>query len=277
MATVSVAAILRAAHFSPNSVASDAAIMNAVAAEVRRRGLTVNVYSEEQFIESGIGREPIVMAMVRDARSLERLAALEAEGRLVLNSAQAIAQCARRPMTRLFERAAIPMPPTVVVETNKDVRRQLEAMGMGLCWVKRADCQTVHKEDVARARHIQEAQEILSEFFIRKIPTAIVAAHVPGLHVKFYGVSDIFFHYYFSSGLPAPASFSPDDLRQVCQRAASAVDIVVYGGDAVVDPETGDFVIVCFNDWPGFAPCRPQAAKAICKFVATHARKLLRK
>lgn len=277
MSAVSVAAILRAAHFSPNSVASDAAILNAVAAEVRRRGVTVNVYSEEQFIESGIGREAIVMAMVRDPRSIERLAALEAGGRLVLNSAQAIAQCARRPMIRLFERAGIPMPQTLVVDTNQDIRPQLEKLGIGACWVKRADCQTIHKEDVARARHAQEAQEILSEFFIRKIPTAIVAAHAPGLHVKFYGVADGFFHYYFSSGQPAPALFSGERLREVCQRAASAVDVVVYGGDAVVDPETGNFMIVCFNDWPGFAPCRPQAAKAICKHVATHARKLLRK
>ncbi len=277
MSTVSVAAILRAAHFSPNSVASDAAIMNTVAAEVRRRGVTVNVYSEEQFIKSGIAREAIVMAMVRDPRSIERLASLEDSGRLVVNSAQAIAQCARRPMTRLFERAGIPMPPTLVVATDQDVRSQLCQLGPGPFWVKRADCQTVHKEDVARARHAQEAQEILSEFFIRQIPTAIVAAHAPGLHVKFYGVADSFFYYYFSSGQPAPESFSEERLRQVCQRAAAAVDVVVYGGDAVVDPSTGNFVIVCFNDWPGFAPCRTQAAKAICKHVANHARKLLRK
>ncbi|MDE6229818.1 MAG: hypothetical protein K2M40_08540, partial [Muribaculaceae bacterium] len=86
MASISVAAILRAARFSPNSVASDAAILNTVAAEVRRRGVGVNVYSEEQFIESGIGSEAIVMAMVRDPRSISRLAALEAQGRLVVNS-----------------------------------------------------------------------------------------------------------------------------------------------------------------------------------------------
>ena len=277
MASISVAAILRAARFSPNSVASDAAILNTVAAEVRRRGVGVNVYSEEQFIESGIGSEAIVMAMVRDPRSISRLAALEAQGRLVVNSSQAIAQCARATMTRLFEREGIPMPPTLVVATNVDIRRQLEEMGIGACWIKRADCQTVHKEDVARARHPQEAQEILSEFFIRNIPVATVAAHVPGLHIKFYGVANDFFHSYFSGNGAAPAGFAGERLREVCSRAARAVDTVVYGGDAIVDPATGDFCIVCFNDWPGFAPCRPQAAKAICKHVASHARKLLRK
>ena len=277
MASISVAAILRAARFSPNSVASDAAILNTVAAEVRRRGVGVNVYSEEQFIESGIGSEAIVMAMVRDPRSISRLAALEAQGRLVVNSSQAIAQCARATMTRLFEREGIPMPPTLVVATNVDIRRQLEEMGIGACWIKRADCQTIHKEDVARARHPQEAQEILSEFFIRNIPVATVAAHVPGLHIKFYGVANDFFHYYFSGNGAAPAGFDGERLREVCSRAARAVDTVVYGGDAIVDPATGDFCIVCFNDRPGFAPSRPQAAKAICKHVASHARKLLRK
>lgn len=217
------------------------------------------------------------MAMVRDPRSIERLAALESQGRLVINSSQAIAQCARATMTRLFEREGIPMAPTLVVATNVDIRRQLEELGIGACWIKRADCQTVHKEDVARARHPQEAQEILSEFFIRNIPTAIVAAHVPGLHIKFYGVASDFFHYYFSGSGAAPEGFDAEKLRDVCRRAARAVDTVVYGGDAIVDPSTGDFRIVCFNDWPGFAPCRPQAAKAICKYVASHARKLLRK
>ncbi len=277
MSSVCVAAVFRAARFSPNSVASDAAILNTVAAEVRRRGVAVNAYSEEQFIENGIKGEPIVMAMVRDPRSLRRLADLEARGCLVVNSAQAIAQCARASMVRLFQSAGVPMPLTLVVQTDQDIRPQLEQLGVGACWIKRADCQTIHKEDVARARHPQEAQEILSEFFIRKIPTAIIAADVAGLHIKFYGVGSDFFHYYFSGDMTPPEGFDADALRSACQLAARAVDVVVYGGDAIVDAADGTFKIVCFNDWPGFAPCRPRAAKAICKHVAAHARKLLRK
>lgn len=275
--TVSVAAIFRAGRFSPNSVASDAAVLSQVAAEVRRRGVAVNLYTEEQFIESGIGSEAIVMAMVRDPRSLHRLSDLEAAGRLVVNSARAIAQCARSQMMPLFQSAGIPMPQTIVVNTNQDIRQRLEQLRITRCWVKRADCQTVHKEDVARARHPQEAQEILSEFFVRKIPQAIVAEHLPGLHIKFYGVGSDFFHFYFSDGLVPSAGFNPQQLKETCQRAARAVELVVYGGDAIVDPLSGDFKIVCFNDWPGFAPCRAEAAKAICKHVAFHARKLLRR
>lgn len=279
MSAIAVAGILRGGHFSPNNVSCDAAILNDVAAGLRRRGLTVNVYSEEQFIAHGIGAEPIVMAMTRDERSTTRLLALEGRGRIVINSGHGIAHCARANMVRIFEREGIPQPPTFVVATDEDVRRRLKDAGIERCWVKRADCQTIHKEDVAHARHIEEAQELLSEFFIRGIRQATVARHIAGLHVKFYGVGATdFFHYYFTADSPQiPAQFDADAFGATCSRAAASLGVTVYGGDAIVDPLTGSFVIISFNDWPGFAPCRQQAAKAIIRHIASHARKLLKR
>lgn len=277
--SVTVAAILRGGNFSPNNVSCDAAIINAVASELRRRGIPVNIYSEEQFIAHGIGAEPIVMAMTRDERSTTRLLALEGRGRIVVNSGHGIAHCARANMVRIFDHEGIPQPETLVVNTDEDVSKRLRALGIERCWVKRADCQTIHKEDVARARHVQEAQELLSEFFIRGIRLATVARHLSGLHIKFYGVDTTgFFHYYFTADDPTvPAGFNADEFRRVCERAARALGVVIYGGDAIVDPADGSFRIISFNDWPGFAPCRQQAAKAIAKYVATHARKLMKR
>lgn len=274
---VSVAAILRAGHFSPNNVGRDAAILNDVAAELRRKGLTVNVYSEEQFIAHGIDNERIVMTMTRDVRSTSRLLALERQGCVVVNSGHAITHCIRSNMVRIFEREGIPQPPTLPVNTDEDVRRQLEAGGYGVCWVKRADCQTIHKEDVVRARHIEEAQELLSEFFIRGVKNAVVAQNVEGLHLKFYGVENTdFFNMFFTGNAPAEGIPDGEELRRVCGRAARALGVTVYGGDAVVNPVTGEFCIVSFNDWPGFAPCRKEATKAIAKYVAAQARKLIK-
>ena len=277
MANVAVAGILRAGKFSPNHVGSDAAILNAVAALLRRRGITVNLYSEDQFIAHGIESEQIVMAMTRDERSISRLHNLEDQGRIVINSGYGISHCARGNMVRIFAREGIPQPETLVVSTDENVKSKLDQMGFERCWVKRADCQTVHKEDVACARHAQEAQDLLGEFFIRGIRTAVIARDVHGSHVKFYGVVGTdFFHCYLSRGGNSDA-LDAEELRVVCTKAAKALGVEVYGGDAMVDPTTGSFVIVSFNDWPGFAPCREDAAKGICKLVSAHARKLMKR
>lgn len=277
MAGISIAGILRAGMFSPNHVGNDAAILNAVAALLRRRGLTVNLYSEEQFIAHGLqGDERIVMNMCRDERSIARLHALEDSGHTVINSGYAIANCARCRAVGLLERAGIPQPPTLVVPTNENARERIEALAGGRCWVKRADAQTIHKEDVTPARNAAEAQELLSEFFIRGIRTAAVSAHVGGEELKFYGVrgTDFFHHYFVHSSVE---SFDPADFRQTCRKAADALGVDVYGGDAIVDPATGRFVIISVNDWPSYAVCRDDAARGIARLIAARARKLLKR
>lgn len=280
MSDITIAAILRGVAFSPNNVGSDSAILNAVAAGLRRRGFPVNIYSEEQFIAHGIGSEPIVVTMARDSRSLQRLHELESEGRTVINSGYGVLHCSRGNLVRIFDREGIPHPTTVTTATNVEIRSKLDALGFERCWVKRADSQNVqavHKEDVACARHTQEAQELLTEFFIRGISHAIVAQNADGARLKFYGVAGTdFFHHFFTTDEEVPA-FNAESFKQVCARAASALGVQIYGGDAVVDPSSGEFVIVSFDDWPGFAPCRDAAAKAIVKLVAARARKLIRK
>lgn len=276
MSDLAIAAILRGVAFSPNNVGSDSAILNAVAAGLRRRGFPVNIYSEEQFIAHGIGSEPIIITMARDARSLSRLHQLEGEGREVVNSGYGILHCCRGNMLRIFDREGIPHPVTISTPTNVEIRSRLDTLSFGRCWVKRADCQTIHKEDVACARHTQEAQELLNEFFIRGIPQAVIAQNAEGAHLKFYGVVGTdFFYWFFTHDHQVPA-FDIEAFKAVCAHAASALGVQIYGGDAMVDPVSGKFLIVSFDDWPGFAPCRDAAAKAIVKLVATRARKLWR-
>ena len=49
MAEITIAGIMRAGAYSPNHIGNDAAIFNATADQLRKRGCTVNIYSEEQF------------------------------------------------------------------------------------------------------------------------------------------------------------------------------------------------------------------------------------
>jgi hypothetical protein len=74
------------------------------------------------------------------------------------------------------------------VNTNEDVRAELEENGYGKVWIKRGDFHAMHKEDVSYCRHSQEAQEVLHEYFYRGIRRAVINKHLEGDLIKFYGV-----------------------------------------------------------------------------------------
>ena len=60
--------------------------------------------------------------------------------------------------------------------------------------------------------------------------------------------------------------FDEEELKMMCQRASDILDVKIYGGDCIVDPD-GTIRIIDFNDWPSFAPCRQEAAPYIAKCV----------
>ncbi|MDE7407190.1 MAG: hypothetical protein K2M76_02115, partial [Muribaculaceae bacterium] len=72
MADTHIAAIMRAAAYSPNHIGNDAAILNAAADQLRKRGMQVRVYSEEHFITHNV-EESVIVNMCRDPRSIKML------------------------------------------------------------------------------------------------------------------------------------------------------------------------------------------------------------
>ena len=80
-----------------------------------------------------------------------------------------------------------------------------------------------------------------------------------GDEVKFYAVKAgrLFWPYYpkESEGYP----FHEKALKRLAEHAAETLDVVIYGGDAIISPE-GKITLIDFNDWPSFAPCRGTAA-----------------
>lgn len=279
MADIKIAGIMRSGTFSPNHIGNDAIIFNLVADQLRKRGCEINVFSEDQFASATID-EPVILSMCREPRNIARTQELEDQGRIVINSGYGIANCTRERMTRILEVASLPFPETFVVDTDEVVRERLVKAGFSGCWVKRADIHTQHREDVAFARHPQEAQEIIQEFFLRGIKRAIISRNVDGVLIKVYGVvGSSFFHWLdpFDAGYPRIATrneaapsphFDVDSLKKLCARAAEVLDVRVYGADCIVDPN-GKITLVNFNDWPSFAACRNEAASAIARSVYT--------
>ena len=198
----------------------------------------------------------------------------------MINSGYGIENCTRERMTRILLGNGIPYPESLIVNTNEDVRRELEHAGFGACWIKRGDFHAMHKEDVSYCRHIQEAQEVLHEYFYRGIGRAVINRHLVGDLIKFYGVSgQPFFHWFYPfdeghskygyeavNGKSQGFDFDLDGLKAMCQRASEIMDVRIYGGDCIVDAD-GTVRIIDFNDWPSFAPCRAEGSVAIAKCV----------
>ena len=285
MSDIVIAGIMRAGAYSPNHIGNDAAIFNATAEQLRKRGCEVNVYSEEQFIAGKVS-ERIILNMCREQRSIQLLQRKEDEGCLVINSGYGIENCTRERMTRILLGSNIPYPESLIVNTNEAVKPALKESGFTACWIKRGDFHAMHKEDVSYCRHIEEAQEVLQEYFYRGIKRAGINKHLPGDLIKFYGVKGSPFFYWFYpfdeghskygheaiNGKSTGFDFDIKQLKEICHNAADTLDVVVYGGDCIVSSD-GDIKIIDFNDWPSFAPCRNEAAPHIAKAVMAEIKK----
>lgn len=269
---------MRAGIYSPNHIGNDTAIFNAVADQLRRRGCEVEVFSEDQFLNS-TPTQPYIMNMCRGPESIIKLQQLEEEGRLVVNSGFGIENCTRERMTRILMGHNIPYPDSLIVNTNEKVMADLDAKGITACWIKRGEGHSMHKEDVSYCRHTEEAQEVVHEFFYRGIKRAVINRHLQGDLVKFYGVvGQPFFTWYYSyqqhgstnnndaSAEGKKMNFDVEYLKDICLRTADILDIKIYGGDCVVEAD-GSIKIIDFNDWPSFAPCRKEASIHIAKAI----------
>lgn len=276
---IKIAGVLRAGAYSPNHIGNDAAILNAAAEELRKRGCKVNIYSEEQFLNLDV-EEDVILNMCRGQKAIEKLQALEESGKLVINSGFGIENCTRERMTRILLGNNIPYPDSIMVNTNEDVRPELEKKGFKSCWIKRGDFHAMHKEDVSYCRHIEEAQEVLHEYFYRGIKRAVINVHLVGDLIKFYAVQGQPFFYWFYpydahyskfgdeaiNGKPRHTEFDPEALHAMCEKASKLMDVKIFGGDCIIDAD-GTVRIIDFNDWPSFAPCRAEAAPYIAKCV----------
>ena len=279
MAEITIAGIMRAGAYSPNHIGNDAAIFNAAADHLRKRGCIVNIYSEEQFIADEV-TEPVIVNMCREMKSIHKLQELEQKGALVINSGFGIENCTRERMTRILVGSNIPYPESLIVNTDEGVTATLKKAGFTQCWIKRGDFHAMHKEDVSYVRHPEEAQEVLQEYFLRGIKRAVISRHLEGDLIKFYGIAGTGFFYWFYpfvndhskygyervNGSARGTEFDIASLRAICGKAAETLDVMIYGGDCVVASD-GTIRIIDFNDWPSFAPCRADAATHIAKAV----------
>lgn len=274
MNKLSIIGVSRGSEYSPNHVDNDAAIFNNTVVDLRRRGCEVEVYTEKEFVECGI-KGDMIFDMARDRATIARLKSLEDEGALVINSAYGIDNCVRRPMTELLLESGVPHPKSWIIDTDKPFEGDSYP-----CWIKRGNSHAMVKEDVCYATCREEAERVLADFRQRGIPCAVINEHLQGDLIKFYGVQDTDFFYWF---YPSPCShskfglekingvakgfpFDVDDLKKYSDLAAEVLNVPIYGGDCVVSAG-GTLRIIDFNDWPSFARCRDEAGVKIAECI----------
>jgi len=120
----------------------------------------------------------------------------------------------------------------------------------------------------------------LSALDARAISRAVLQEHVPGDLIKFYGVREAqengrlswFEWFYHRDQQLSRHPFEISELRDAVSRAAGALGLDVFGGDAIAT-ETGRIVLIDLNAWPSFALYRQEAAERIAAFLAIRFRK----
>lgn len=279
MSKIKVAGIKRKTKFSPNHIGNDGMIFSLTAECLRNMGYEVVEYTEAEFVLSE-EKENYIFNMARDKATIKRLKQFEKEGAVIINPGTGIENCKREAMTRLLLENGIPYPESLIIDVTGDPTEGLIKMGADAFWIKRGDSHAIHREDVTYARNIPEVKSILQEFGLRDIPNAVINEHLVGDLVKFYGVADTDFFYWFYpydlshskfglekiNGAAKEFSFDVEALKKACDKAGEILDVKVYGGDCVV-AEDGSFKIIDFNDWPSFAPCRDEAAPKIAECI----------
>ena len=273
---IRIAGIRRSHHYSSNYTDKDSRIFNKTVQYLTEKGFCVTEYSEKEFQNDTIS-ENFIFSMARNPQSILRLKELEKEGKVVINSGEGVENCTRDKMISILLNHKIPIPKSYIVPTDVNLAFRLEKK---LYWIKRSDSHSIEKEDVVFIEDQTEIEKTLQSFSKRNIPLAVISEHIEGDLIKFYGIkdSDFFFWFYpeeFNhskfgmeeiNGKPQGLTFNLEDLKRLSNDSSKVLNVDIYGGDCVVD-QNGNIKIIDFNDWPSFAPCLDKAASQIAEYI----------
>ena len=262
-------AISRGKRYSPNHITNDARIFQLTIEELEKQGHSVTIYDEDE-IRPELISTPFIFNMIRGTRSLQVLQELEANGALIINSTEGILNCYRENLATLLPAANIPIPSSIVIDTNKPLPEIPFVSNPFKVWIKRGDVHAIHREDVTLVYSFEELNEIVLEYQQRGIRSAVIQQHLDGPVIKFYAVKNTpFFHWYFHDSTKA-IPIDENKLKYLAAQCAEVLKVDIYGGDAIITSD-GMIHIIDLNDWPSFAPVRDEAAKYIAQVIITKA------
>lgn len=264
MKKINCLGIFREDDHSPDRVSDDHAILEAVASNIsadKRFQVTTlrpGDLSRETLEEH---RPDVIFYMCEESEQLDLIASSEAP--VIINSVKGVRNTFRDNIFRIFSEE--PFFPESLMITTSNARIPAQ-MSMDV-WVKRGDYHAVERADVQFAGTHEQLDTILEEFRTRGIGKVMLQRDIPGDLIKFYGISDRWFHwFYHKAQVLNEYTFDKEELQEMCRKASRLVDVEIYGGDAIISPD-GTISIIDLNAWPSFALFRQEAAGHIAAHI----------
>ncbi len=256
--------IYREQRFSPGKVEPDSAILDHALDLLASQGATVERIPAESL--AGYRKRPrAVLTMAQAPEALARLERWQHAGITMINPVQGVRNCYRKRLVAVLDAARVEMPPSHLIRLA-----QLETLPLddsnGGWWLKRGDVHAMRPGDVVRVRCARDLAQAIAHYRRHSIDEVLAQEHVEGRVVKFYGVGpgDYFVAFCARTGHELSAE-TGSKLAPVARRAAAALDLDIYGGDAIWTADDR-LLLIDFNDWPSFSRCCQPAAQAIASY-----------
>ncbi len=279
MTTATCWGIFREVEHSPGREADDAGILQATGRRLEEAGSGWRV--DYRAPATLTGDEPnlpaLAFAMCEGEAALESLGRWESRGVRVVNSARSIANTHREAAAPLLAGQRIPVPESRLLDCGAALPRGKEDDAFySACWIKQATGHKTREGDVLFAADSAAVEDALEHLRGRGLSRAVAQRHVEGDLVKFYGVSPAgdaasapswFEWFYPKERRAAGHAFDALALCDIAGRAAAALALDVWGGDAIVTP-AGAILVIDVNAWPSFALYRDAASEHIATHLA---------
>jgi hypothetical protein len=263
--------IFREQSHSPGRETDDSEILRLTGKHLEARGFRVLIQSPEEITWPSVERPHGVFFMCERLEILGHLRELAARGVPLVNAPDAVLNTYRDRMIALLEEAGVAFVESRLVGTS-----DADVMPAGLpVWVKRGDVHNTQEGDVTFAASTDAVRAALAGLAARGITQAVLQPHVEGDLVKFYGIGGNarpdgtpawFRSFYHKNQTLRGYPLDPVALGRAVRRAAAALGLEVYGGDAIATA-SGRIVLVDLNAWPSFALYREEAAERIAEHL----------
>jgi hypothetical protein len=257
--------IFREQSHSPGREFDDTEILRLTGKHLEAEGFGVVMRSPEEVTAVPGASPRFVFLMCEQVGVLRLLRDWEASGVPHVNRPLAVLNTYRDRMIARLARAAVAFVPSRLVATSGPAPAAHSA------WVKRGDVHNTREGDVVWAPDRTAVRHALGALAARGIERAVLQPHVEGDLIKFYGIGAAasadggprWFRWFYHKGQAvAGHPFDPVQLARLARRAAAALGLEVYGGDAIATA-SGGLVLLDLNAWPSFALYRDEAAAAI--------------
>jgi len=263
--------IFRESTHSPGRESDDTEILRLTGKHLEAKGFQVELKTADEVGEIDVERPRFVFLMCERVEVLRRLRELEVSGVPHVNSLRAVHNTYRDRMIAVLDEANVPFIPSRVVGTAEH-----PDAGALPVWVKRGDVHNTQEGDVVFATTPAAVHAALRGLAARGIPHAVLQPHIDGDLIKFYGIGagggphrePPWFRWFYHKD--QRLSGHPMDARQLARlvrRAAAALGLEVYGGDAIATA-AGELVLLDVNAWPSFALYRDEASAGTAAYLA---------